>query len=142
MAGDADHPIGADNARHANRCAAAHENAASRFRQCIKRGFVGHADVAGTGQLQSATDHGTVLRVPYIRHLDDHPDVIAVLKEADERRISTFGGTWHSDFSFLPEPPFASMLHALEVPPYGGDTIFASQTLAYERCSPALQAMK
>ena len=32
---------------------------------------------------------GPVLRVPYIRHLDAHPDIIAVLKEADERRIGT-----------------------------------------------------
>jgi hypothetical protein len=39
--------------------------------------------------------------------MEAYPDIIAVLKEADERRISTFGGTWHSDFSFLDEPPSA-----------------------------------
>ncbi len=59
---------------------------------------------------------GQVLRVPYIGHLPDHPDVIAVLKEADERKISTFGGTWHSDFSFLDEPPSLTLLQSVELP--------------------------
>ena len=52
-------------------------------------------------QLEVTRLFGPVLRVPYIRHMAEHPDIIAVLKEADERQISTFGGTWHSDFSFL-----------------------------------------
>jgi taurine dioxygenase len=84
---------------------------------------------------------GGVLRVPYVQGMDSHPDVIAVLKEADERRISTFGGTWHSDFSFLPEPPDATLLQAAELPPVGGDTIWANQYLAYETLSPGLQRM-
>lgn len=84
---------------------------------------------------------GEVLRVPYVKGMDSHPDVIAVLKEADERRISTFGGTWHSDFSFLSEPPDATLLQAAELPPVGGDTIWANQYLAYETLSPGLQRM-
>ena len=84
---------------------------------------------------------GTVLRVPYIRHLDAHPDVIAVLKEADERRISTFGGTWHSDFSFLDEPPSLTLLYAIELPPVGGDTLWASQYAAYDALSPGMQRL-
>jgi taurine dioxygenase len=84
---------------------------------------------------------GPVLRVPYIRHLDDHPDVIAVLKEADEQRISTFGGTWHSDFSFLDEPPSYTLLHAVELPEVGGDTLWASQYAAFDALSPGMQRM-
>ena len=84
---------------------------------------------------------GTVLRVPYIRHLDAHPDIIAVLKEADERRISTFGGTWHSDFSFLDEPPSLTLLYAIELPPVGGDTLWASQYAAYDALSPGMQRL-
>lgn len=84
---------------------------------------------------------GQVLRVPYIRHLDEHPDVIAVLKEADEQRISTFGGTWHSDFSFLDEPPSYTLLHAVELPECGGDTLWASQYAAYETLSPGMQRL-
>ena len=76
-----------------------------------------------------------MLRVPYIRHIDDHPDVIAVLKEADEQRISTFGGTWHSDFSFLDEPPSYTLLHAVELPEVGGDTLWASQYAAFDALS-------
>jgi taurine dioxygenase len=84
---------------------------------------------------------GPTLRVPYIRHLEEHPDVIAVLKEADEQRISTFGGTWHSDFSFLDEPPSYTLLHAVELPAVGGDTLWASQYAAFEALSPGMQRL-
>ena len=79
--------------------------------------------------------------VPFVQPIAEHPEVIAVVREATETHGYTFGGLWHSDFSFLPAPPFASILHALEVPPYGGDTIFASQTLAYSTLSAGMQAM-
>ncbi len=84
---------------------------------------------------------GEILRVPYVAHLDQHPDIIAVLKEADEERIATFGGTWHSDFSFLERPPKATLLYALELPPCGGDTLWANQYLAYESLSDGLKAL-
>ncbi len=84
---------------------------------------------------------GPVLRVPYIRHLDAHPDIIAVLKEADERKISTFGGTWHSDFSFLDAPPSYTLLYALELPELGGDTLWASQYAAYDALSAGMQRL-
>ena len=79
--------------------------------------------------------------VPFIEPTADHPEVIAVVREASERQRYTFGSLWHSDFSFLPEPPFASILHALEVPPYGGDTIWANQQLAYESLSDGMRGM-
>jgi taurine dioxygenase len=75
---------------------------------------------------------GTLSRVPYIEPSHDDPDIVAVLKEADETKISVFGGDWHSDFSFLEKPPAGSMLYSVEVPPYGGDTIWANQIAAYE----------
>ena len=79
--------------------------------------------------------------VPFIEPLADHPEVIAVVREASETQRFTFGSLWHSDFSFLPEPPFASILHALEVPPYGGDTIWANQELALASLSRTMRSM-
>lgn len=84
---------------------------------------------------------GEVLRVPFVQPLPDHPDVIGVLKEADERNISVFGGTWHSDFSFLDEPPSLTLLHAIELPDIGGDTVWSSQYAAYETLSPGLRRL-
>ena len=92
-------------------------------------------------QLDVTRRFGDVLRVPYIRHLDEHPDIIAVLKEADERKISTFGGTWHSDFSFLQEPPSFTLLYALELPELGGDTLWASQYVAYDDLSGGMKKL-
>lgn len=92
-------------------------------------------------QVRLTSMFGEVLRVPYIAPLDDHPDVIAVLKEADEQRISTFGGTWHSDFSFLDEPPTLTLLHAIEVPSTGGDTLWSSQVAAHDALSDAMQRL-
>ena len=79
--------------------------------------------------------------VPFVEPIAEHPEVIAVVREASEARRYTFGSIWHSDFSFLPEPPFASILQAIEVPPYGGDTIWANQELAYDALSPGMQEM-
>ncbi len=84
---------------------------------------------------------GPILRVPYIKHLDEHPDIIAVLKEADEKKISTFGGTWHSDFSFLDEPPSLTLLYGIEIPQFGGDTVWSSQYAAYEALSDGMKKM-
>ncbi len=92
-------------------------------------------------QLEVTRRFGDILRVPYIRHLDAYPDIIAVLKEADERGISTFGGTWHSDFSFLDAPPSLTLLYALELPALGGDTLWASQYAAYDALSPGLRRL-
>jgi taurine dioxygenase len=92
-------------------------------------------------QLSVTGKFGTVLRVPYVQGVASHPDVIAVLKEAAETKISTFGGTWHSDFSFLAEPPAATLLYAVELPPVGGDTIWASQYLAYDALSDGMKAL-
>lgn len=84
---------------------------------------------------------GPVFKVPYVAGLDTHPEIIAVLKEPEERAIATFGGTWHSDFSFLHAPPAATLLYALELPPIGGDTLWANQYLAYATLSPAMQRL-
>ena len=92
-------------------------------------------------QLEVTRRFGDILRVPYVRHLEAYPDIIAVLKEADERGISTFGGTWHSDFSFLDAPPSLTLLYALELPALGGDTLWASQYAAYDTLSPGLRRM-
>jgi taurine dioxygenase len=84
---------------------------------------------------------GPLSRVPYIAALEGEPDIVAVRKEKEERRISVFGGAWHSDFSFLAEPPLGSVLYALEVPPFGGDTLFADMYRAYEALSPGMQRL-
>ncbi len=74
---------------------------------------------------------GALMRVPYIQPLDNHPDVIAVLKEADEINMGVFGGDWHSDFSFLDRPPLASLLYSVQIPPVGGDTLWVNMAAAY-----------
>ena len=84
---------------------------------------------------------GPLLRVPYVEPMPSHPDIIAVLKEAEETAISVFGGDWHSDYSFLERPPFATLLYGLEIPPAGGDTLWADMRAAYDALSPAMRAL-
>ena len=76
---------------------------------------------------------GELVQLPYIRPVEGHPEVIRVLKEAHETDMGVFGGEWHSDFSFLPAPPSASILYSVETPPSGGDTLWVDMSLAWKR---------
>lgn len=77
---------------------------------------------------------------PFVAGLPDHPEVMPVIKEADDQG-SNFGGLWHSDVTFYERPPLGSMLYALDAPAYGGDTMFANQYLAYETLSDGMKDM-
>jgi taurine dioxygenase len=80
---------------------------------------------------------GPVMTDPFMKSPDGLPELMVVVKEKHEKKA--FGEVWHSDNSYLEKPPLGSFLYALEVPPYGGDTLFANQYLAYETLSPGLR---
>lgn len=70
--------------------------------------------------------------------VSEHPELIVVAKNEGEK--FAFGNAWHSDVTFYEKPPLGSVLYALEVPPYGGDTLFANTYLAYEALSSGMRA--
>jgi taurine dioxygenase len=88
-------------------------------------------------QVAFARRFGAPMEYPQLKGLAEAPLITPVVKLEHER--NNFGGIWHSDTTYLPEPPMGSMLLALEVPPYGGDTMFANQYLAYEALSDGLK---
>jgi taurine dioxygenase len=59
------------------------------------------------------------------------------LKRENEK--TNFGGVWHCDTLYLDEPPMGTILLARELPPYGGDTLFANQVAAYDALSDGLK---
>jgi taurine dioxygenase len=88
-------------------------------------------------QLAFAERFGEPMPYPQLRGLPECPLITAVIKLEHEH--VNFGGIWHSDTSYLERPPMASMLYAIEIPPYGGDTLFANQYVAYETLSDGLK---
>jgi taurine dioxygenase len=94
-------------------------------------------DLAPAEFMAFAEHFGTPVEYPMVKGLPDFPRIIEVKKLEHER--NAFGAVWHSDTVYLERPPMASMLIARELPPYGGDTLFANMYLAFENLSPALQ---
>jgi taurine dioxygenase len=80
--------------------------------------------------LAVARAFGEVSDYPFLRGLPGHPQITEVVKL--EHETVNFGGVWHSDTTYLPRPPMATLLLARETPPAGGDTLFASQAAAHE----------
>lgn len=87
-----------------------------------------------------ALQFGEFGETPFITPVDGHPNVLAVVREADEAG-ALFGGSWHSDWSFQAAPPSATILYGHEVPPAGGDTVFTNQYLAYETLSDGMKRL-
>lgn len=89
--------------------------------------------------LRFARAMGQPVEYPFVKGIEGFPEIIQVMKLEHER--TNFGGIWHSDTTYLEQPPMGSMLLAREVPPFGGDTLFASQYAAYEALSEGLRKL-
>ena len=74
---------------------------------------------------------GPVGTYPFAEPVAEHPQVIAIIKEPHQ--TTNFGGIWHTDTPYLKRPSLGSVLYAREIPPVGGDTIWANMYLAWER---------
>jgi taurine dioxygenase len=99
--------------------------------------FLRDQKVTPQEQVAFARHFGEPMEYPQLRGLPEAPLITPVVKLEHER--NNFGGIWHSDTTYLAEPPMGSMLLALEVPPYGGDTMFANQYLAYQALSDEIK---
>ena len=73
----------------------------------------------------------------FFSHVPTHPEIALVVKEPDQTR--NIGGGWHTDHSYDRIPAVGSMLYAREIPPKGGDTLFASMYAAYDALSDGLK---
>ena len=67
---------------------------------------------------------------PFISSLSDYPNIAEIKRSANEK-ATPFGGTWHSDWSFMKRPPSATLLHSKIIPPVGGNTLFANTEKAF-----------
>ncbi|MEQ9554645.1 MAG: TauD/TfdA family dioxygenase [Rhodospirillales bacterium] len=84
---------------------------------------------------------GELAGVPFIKSLEGHPEIVEIVKEAEEVKTYNFGGDWHTDMTFLKEPAVASVLYGREIPETGGDTKFASTEAAYAALSDGMKRL-
>jgi taurine dioxygenase len=89
--------------------------------------------------LDFAKRFGDVVEYPFIKGIEGFPEIIPLVKL--EHETKNFGGIWHTDTTYLDKPPMGTMLIAREVPPRGGDTMFANTYLAYETLSDGMKRM-
>jgi len=112
----------------------------------VKQAFLDHQVIFFRDQDITEEQHkdfgrrfGTLNIHPRYLPLEGHPEIFPIRKEP--QHAENIGGVWHQDLTHLPEPPLGSILYALEVPPAGGDTMFANQYLAYEALSDGMKGM-
>jgi taurine dioxygenase len=112
----------------------------------LHRAFLDHAVLVIRDQKLEPPDimkvgahFGEPCHYPFVTGMEGFPFIFEVVKAEDEK--TNFGGNWHSDTTYLAQPPLATLLYAVETPTHGGDTLFASTRAAYEALSDGMRKM-
>jgi taurine dioxygenase len=82
---------------------------------------------------------GDIFVHPNYRGMQEDDEIVMVRREPGDKHI--VGEDWHADTTMVETPPMGAILYAIEVPPYGGDTCFANQYLAYETLSAGMKRL-
>ena len=101
--------------------------------------FFRDQDLSPDSQAAFARRFGPLNRHPYVTPMDGHPDVFRIVKESGDKHH--FGNSWHTDLAYAEHPAMATMLYGIDVPVAGGDTIFVSQTAAYDALSDGMKRL-
>ena len=112
----------------------------------IWRAFIEHSvvffrdqDMTPDQHLEFAERWGEINVNRFFQAVETHPKIAEVRKEANQKK--NIGSTWHTDHSYDQIPAMCSILYAREVPPVGGDTLYASTCAAYEELSDGMKQM-
>lgn len=110
----------------------------------VHRAFLAHSVIVFRGQSLAPEDlmrvgarFGAPCHYPFVTGMEGYPYIFEVVKEPEETR--NFGGAWHSDTTYLKQPPLATLLYAVETPSHGGDTLFANTGAAYDALSEGMR---
>ena len=112
----------------------------------IRKALLDHCVIFFRNQKLDAERHkaftrrfGEIFIHPNYKGMQADPEIIVITREPGDKKI--VGEEWHADTTMMPEPPMGAILYAIEVPPYGGDTLFANQYQAYEALSEGMKKM-
>jgi taurine dioxygenase len=112
----------------------------------IRRALLEHCVIFFRNQQLDAGRHkaftrrfGQIFIHPNYRGMQADPEIVVITREPGDKHI--VGEDWHADTTMVTEPPMGAILYAVEVPPYGGDTLFANQYHAYESLSEGMKRL-
>ncbi|NQU62089.1 MAG: TauD/TfdA family dioxygenase [Rhodospirillales bacterium] len=84
-----------------------------------------------------ARQFGELHHNDFIHEIEDHPEIVRVARAATDQFV--FGNDWHADVTYTKVPSLGSVLYALDVPDFGGDTLFSNLYTAYETLSETMK---
>lgn len=99
--------------------------------------FFRDQDITTEQHLAFARNFGELEVHPFAPHKPDYPEVLAITHDDESKGREN---TWHSDVTWRVEPSLGSVLRAVEVPPVGGDTLFADMCAAYDGLKDEVKA--
>ena len=101
--------------------------------------FFRDQNITPTQHIAFAKRFGDIAEDPVNDGLDEFPEIVPVMKL--EHETTNIGDIWHSDTAYVETPPMGAILCARELPPVGGDTLFANMYAAYDALSDGMKEM-